>query len=61
MFKNHVLVKRDKIYYDPSYGTGPFTELKLWEDDAQKGAMAAFLKTGYLRKNDPNKGETKEK
>lgn len=39
----------------------PFTELKDWEDDEKKGAMAAFLKAGYLRKNDLTKLETNEK
>lgn len=26
VFKNHVLVKRGTVYYDPSYGNGPFTQ-----------------------------------
>ena len=38
-FGNHWIVKMNNNYYDPSYGLGPFTDLKKYEDDACEGSM----------------------
>jgi hypothetical protein len=36
-FVNHFLVYYDSAFYDPSYGTGPFSSLSDWEDASIDG------------------------
>ena len=38
-FRNHWIVKMYGKYYDPSYGLGPYTFLKDYEDDAFEGEI----------------------
>ena len=39
-FNNHFIVKIFGHYYDPSYGIGPFDDLKEYEDTALAGSLA---------------------
>jgi hypothetical protein len=41
IFQNHALVKYNTVWYDPSYGTGGFSELWHWEREALSGYMSA--------------------
>lgn len=38
-FRNHWITKMNGKYYDPSYGIGPYTDLKKYEDDAFDGRI----------------------
>lgn len=38
-FINHWIIKTNGKYYDPSYGLGPFDDLKKYEDSAFDGTM----------------------
>lgn len=41
-YSNHFVVKFNNIYYDPSYGSGPFINEIQWEDSSLDGFLQAF-------------------
>jgi hypothetical protein len=51
VFSNHALVRYGTDIYDPSYGAGPFPDLKTWEDAGIAGLcfgdQLAFVQDGY--------------
>jgi len=58
-FGNHFLVVLDGKYYDPSYGTGPFSSENEWENASLDGFGRDFGFIGYrYKKNDPTVLET---
>ncbi len=48
IFGDHALVRFNGEVFDPSYGSGPYTDMKLWENDgiAGVGELPAILFTG---------------
>jgi hypothetical protein len=47
-FGNHWIVKVETQYYDPSYGLGPYTDPKDYEDDAFSGGVEYQSGVGYV-------------
>ena len=41
-FSNHYIFKCNNRYYDPSYGIGPFTDVKVYENAAFSGSISAI-------------------
>lgn len=54
-FNGHAIVKARGKLYDPSYGTGPFADIKAWENAS---LLAVTYKTGDPVENTPDKEET---
>lgn len=49
-------------YYDPSYGLGPYTDRKVYEDAALAGSVYKDVFTGlyYLKKLPDNNGSASD-
>jgi hypothetical protein len=57
-FSNHALVATNNQFYDPSYGTGPFS-LDVWEEQSIEGFYRDELGGACVRKNDLGVRETR--
>lgn len=44
IFGDHALIEYDGEIYDPSYGTGPFPDIRAWEDASIEGFGVQFFK-----------------
>lgn len=62
---NHCVVTYDidgdgvENVYDPSFGTGPFDDLRDWEESSLEGFAIKDAGIYYMKKNDPNNLETR--
>ncbi len=53
-FFNHFIVERNGLYYDPSYGNGPFLGQNDWENGSLDGYAGGCQGGGIaFKNNDP--------
>lgn len=53
LFYNHYIVKYGYLFYDPSYGTGPFYDEQQWENTSSDGTYYDNADKTFIKKNDP--------
>jgi hypothetical protein len=56
-FRNHYIVWIDNLYYDPSYGSGPFNSQGDWENGSIDGLLDCFARpqmAGFDKSLPPN-------